>query len=144
MNGGPKNSIISADIDIKNKVLKDKRRALIRVLKDKRPTLNGFENSLGNDKQQFVQRQPATSVAAALGEKEKGVVLRESMSRRGSKLFSQLNTTTPASVNSLEKVKNERDSKKLQNKQSEIYQTTDYFETREKAAQYPRHDKMYA
>ena len=38
MTGRHNNQIDAGDLDIKNKVLKDKRRALIRVLKDKRPT----------------------------------------------------------------------------------------------------------
>ena len=32
-----KKDIIKPEIDVKNKVLKDKRKALIQVLKDKRP-----------------------------------------------------------------------------------------------------------
>ena len=39
--GKPHKSVINGELDIKNKVLKDKRKALIQVLKDKRPTLNG-------------------------------------------------------------------------------------------------------
>ena len=39
---GKNKDIIRSEIDVKNKVLKDKRKALIQVLKDKRPVGNEF------------------------------------------------------------------------------------------------------
>ena len=43
MNNRPRKDIIHSELDIKNKVLEDKRKSMIKVLKDKRPTRN--ENS---------------------------------------------------------------------------------------------------
>ena len=39
MNGMGRKAVIQPELDIKNKVLKDKRKALIKVLKDKRPNV---------------------------------------------------------------------------------------------------------
>ena len=39
MTDRPQKEIIAQDLDIKNKVLKDKRKSLIKVLKDKRPLM---------------------------------------------------------------------------------------------------------
>ena len=40
MKGAAQQHIIQPDLDIKNKVLVDKRKAMIKVLKDKRPNAN--------------------------------------------------------------------------------------------------------
>jgi len=83
MNGMSRKAIIQPELDIKNKVLKDKRKALIKVLKDKRP--NASKNQRRSYTKNFDFNGDSPSVFHESSELlvEKGI-------EKGSKLFPKL------------------------------------------------------
>ena len=59
----PNNEIINGEIDLKNKVLSDKRKSMIQVLKDKRPFMQSVNKALEENKSVLGNLQSSLKVS---------------------------------------------------------------------------------
>ena len=83
MKGEKRGQVIGDEIDIKNKVLADKRKALLRVLKDKRPLWGSEEGSQEGflSKRSFEPEAYDEAVSPGLADKQR-LGLREGLKRK--------------------------------------------------------------